>query len=95
MEYMDWENFWWTSITGPHKVVKAVAEALLAQAAVILQIPADLPWRHSMRSAVEEQFRTLNGASDTIISYIDAAEDCIGVDDPGKFLLRVSPPGKS
>ena len=46
---VSWEEFWWNNITGAHVVVSKVADALLENKMVILKVPSDLPWRHSMR----------------------------------------------
>ena len=62
----EWQYFWWNNVTGPHKAVVGVAEALLSNSTVILKVPADLPWRRPMRSAIEEQIRNM---SDTFIEH--------------------------
>ena len=66
MYFCEWQDFWWNNITGPRKAGDGVAEALLSNSTVILMVPADLPWRRPMRSAIEEQIRN-NVLKDTII----------------------------
>lgn len=88
MYFDEWQDFWWNNITGPHKAVTGVAEALLSNAAVILKVPADLPWRRPMRSAIEEQIRNMSGSGNTIITQIDAADECAPDADPGRYLLQ-------
>lgn len=84
----EWQDFWWNNITGPHKAVVGVAEALLSNSTVILKVPADLPWRRPMRSAIEEQIRNMSGSGNTIITQIDVADECTPNDDPGRYLLK-------
>lgn len=84
----EWQEFWWNSITGPHKAVTAVAEALLSNSTVILKVPADLPWRRPMRSAIEERIRNMSGSVDTIVTQLDVADECSSTDEPGRYLLK-------
>ena len=84
----EWQDFWWNNITGPRKAVDGVAEALLSNSTVILMVPADLPWRRPMRSAIEEQIRNMSGSGNTIITQIDVADECTPDDDPGRYLLK-------
>lgn len=84
----EWQDFWWNNITGPHKAVTGVAEALLSNSTVILKVPADLPWRRPMRSAIEEQIRNMSGSGNTIITQIDVADECAPDVDPGRYLLH-------
>ena len=84
----EWQDFWWNNITGPHKAVTGVAEALLSNSTVILEVPADLPWRRPMRSAIEEQIRNMSGSGNTIITQIDVADECTPDVDPGRYLLK-------
>lgn len=84
----EWQDFWWNNITGPHKAVVGVAEALLSHSTVILKVPADLPWRRPMRSVIEEQIRNMSGSVNTIITQIDVADECSANDDPGRYLLK-------
>lgn len=83
-----WDEFWWTNITGPSVVVSKVAMALLEGSSVILKVPSDLPWRHSMRSAIQSEFRDGSFSYDTIIELIDAYDDNSDRMDPGRFILH-------
>ncbi|MCI8790852.1 MAG: hypothetical protein HFH92_17510 [Lachnospiraceae bacterium] len=85
-EYV-WDEFWWNSITGPHIVVLKVSEALLDNHMVVLVVPADLPWRHSMRGAIHTAFRETLNVGDVIIELIDAVDDNPDNIEPGKFIL--------
>lgn len=73
MFYQDWSEFWWSSITGAHLAVTKVVDALSENSALIVQIPADMPWRQEMRSVIEDEFRKKTGYSETIIEIIDAS----------------------
>lgn len=84
----EWQDFWWNNITGPHKAVVGVAEALLSNSTVILEVPEDIPWRRPMRSAIEEQIRNMSGSGNTIIMQIDVADECTPDVDPGRYLLQ-------
>ncbi|MBR3763187.1 MAG: hypothetical protein IKK57_01375 [Clostridia bacterium] len=83
-----WAGFWWTSITGAKTVISEVASALLDHRMVVLQIPADLPWRQQMRSCVFDAYyqQSANISSTTI--YIDAADDNPEGLEPGKLILE-------
>lgn len=94
MRYQDWSEFWWTNITGAHLVVSRVVNALTEQGTVMLEIPADLPWRHEMRSAAEDEFRKTTGNSDMIIEVVDATDDVPEGTAPGSFLLERFAPNK-
>lgn len=66
-----WEEFWWNHITGPNVVVSSVVSALLNGKMVVLKVPSDLPWRHSMRSAVHTAFSERSDCSDVVTELID------------------------
>lgn len=83
-----WEEFWWNSITGPNVVVNNVANALLANKMVVLKVPSDLPWRHSMRSAIHTAFKGKSDYHDIVIESIDVCDDNPNALEPGKFILE-------
>lgn len=83
-----WEEFWWNSITGPNVVVNNVANALLANKMVVLKVPSDLPWRHSMRSAIHTAFKGKSDYHDIVIESIDVCDDNPNALEPGKFILK-------
>lgn len=83
-----WDEFWWTYITGPSVVVSNVSMALLESSNVILKVPSDLPWRHSMRCAIQSEFRDRSISRDTIIELIDASDDNPERMEPGRFILH-------
>lgn len=86
MIYRDWEGFWWNNITGSNMVVTKAAEALSRNKMVILIVPSDLPWRHHMRSAIEQYFRKDSETENIYIQIIDVGDDCVGI-APGEYLL--------
>ena len=88
MLYRSQEEFWWNNITGAHAVVEQVAMALLENKTVVLQVPSDLPWRYSMRSAIQSVFNERTNSRDIIIEMIDARDDNPAGLDPGHFILQ-------
>lgn len=83
-----WEEFWWNSVTGPNVVVNAVADALLSNKMVVLKVPSDLPWRHSMRSAIHTAFKRKSEYHDIVVEPIDVFDDNPNALEPGKFILE-------
>ena len=81
------KDFWWDKITGPHAVVTEVADALLDNHIVVLAVPSDLPWRHSMRQTIHHLIGTASACRDIVIHEIDAVDDNPKNLDPGKFIL--------
>ena len=81
------EEFWWNNITGAHSLVSAVAVELLESRSVVLNVPSDIPWRHSMRSAISTYFQEKNDFRDIIIQPIDAVDDNHELLEPGRFIL--------
>lgn len=84
----NWEEYWWDNITGPQQVTRNVADALLDNRPVILKVPSDLPWRHTMRRSVEALIKERHNTMDIGIRFIDAVDQKIGDADPGKYLLE-------
>ena len=82
-----WEEFWWNHITGPNVVVSSVVSALLNGKMVVLKVPSDLPWRHSMRSAVHTAFSERSDCSDVVIELIDLRDENARQVQPGRFIL--------
>lgn len=87
MSYVSWEEFWWNNITGAHSLVSAVAVELLESKNVVLNVPSDIPWRHSMRSAISTFFQEKNDRRDIIIQPIDVVDDNPESQEPGRFIL--------
>jgi hypothetical protein len=83
-----WSEFWWSSITGPNKVVADVAEGLISRSKILLIVPANLPWRHQMRIAIEDRIHMLTGSSDMTVTVIDADDEWDQKQEPGRFLLQ-------
>lgn len=88
MRKLPWEEFWWNNITGPHMAVTQVANALLDNKMVILRVPSDLPWRHSMRSAIHTAFKERSNYRDVVIEPIDIYDDNAEQLEPGRFILE-------
>ncbi len=82
-----WEEFWWNHITGPNVVVSSVVSALLDGKMVVLKVPSDLPWRHSMRSAVHTAFTERADCSDVVIELSDLRNENARQMQPGRFIL--------
>ena len=87
MSYVSWEEFWWNNITGAHSLVSTVAVELLESKNVILNVPSDIPWRHSMRSAICTYFQEKNDLRDILIQPVDAVDDNYQLQEPGRFIL--------
>lgn len=85
---MVWEEFWWNNITGAHVVVSKVANALLENSIIVLSVPSDLPWRHSMRSSIHSAFQEKNNSRDVVIEPIDIVDDNPERIEAGKFILQ-------
>ncbi|NLM83540.1 MAG: hypothetical protein GX189_02390 [Clostridiales bacterium] len=85
---ISWDEFWWTNITGPNVVVTTVAMHLLECANVVLSVPSDLPWRHSMRSSIHSEFKYRSMFQDIIIEPIDVADENPDHLEPGRFILQ-------
>lgn len=81
-------DFWWNNITGPHVLVTSVANALLENMMVALKVPADLPWRHSMRGAIRSLFQDRIDSSEVVIEAIDIVDDNSDNVEPGRFILN-------
>lgn len=88
MTTIQWEEFWWNNITGPHTVVLNVVTALLQNKMAIIRVPSDLPWRHSMRSAIHTEFLERSAFRDIVIEPIDALDDNSENLEPGKYILE-------
>ena len=84
---ISWAEFWWNNITGPHVVVTKVTNALLENRSVLLNVPADLSWRQSMRSSINSAFREKLFSSEIVIELIDDADDNPEHMAPGRFIL--------
>ena len=84
----NWAEFWWTNITGAQTLISEVANTLLDRRMVILQIPADLPWRQQMRSCIFDLYYKQSGySSESQSVYIDAVDDNPDGLEPGKLVL--------
>ena len=79
-------DFWWKDIAGPQSFVKRVTDTLLEHRIPLLSVPADLPWRHSMRNAVAERLAESRPDLENYVYFIDAADDCSD-NNIGEFLL--------
>lgn len=88
MHETQWEDFWWNNITGAQTIVEKVVDALLSNNMVVLQVPSDLPWRHSMRGAISTAFQGRSASREIIIDSWDMADDNPESIDPGKFILE-------
>lgn len=80
-------DFWWEHITGPNVLVSKVSEALKDHHMVVLSVPTDLPWRHSMRATIQSQFRDWLNDGNIVAEDIDAVDDNPDGSEPGRFIL--------
>jgi hypothetical protein len=85
---MDYAEFWWNNITGPHELVMNVADSILENKIVVLNVPSDLPWRHEMRSSIEDVFKENCLCNEIVIQSIDYADDDTEQLKPGEFILK-------
>lgn len=83
-----WEEFWWSNITGPNMIVSNAVAALLDNKMVVIKVPLDLPWRCSMRSAIDSSFKERSNNRDVIIELIDFMDENPEQLEPGKFILN-------
>lgn len=80
-------DFWWKDIAGPQNFVKRVTEILTEQHIPLLSVPADIPWRHSMRNAVVEKLAEIYPDLSLNVFIIDASDEC-PENNIGEFLLQ-------
>lgn len=78
-------ELWWSDIAGPHSVVEQVIAGLQDQRHVVLDVPADLPWRHQLRSEVDQCLRERTGVSVQEVDWADQGRDAR---DIGTWLLH-------
>lgn len=88
MQYIPWEEFWWNNITGARTVIDRVTMALLENKMVVLKVPSDLPWRHTMRSAIQNAFNEKTDLRDIVIETLDAVDNNPTDLEPGRFILQ-------
>lgn len=84
---MRWEEFWWNNITGARSFVREVEMALEENKMVVLKVPSDLPWRNSMRSAIQTAFDERNSCQNFIFDIVDAQDEIVE-SDPGRYILN-------
>lgn len=80
-------EFWWENITGPRNIVTKVISALDNKQMVLLKVPSDLPWRHTMRGVVESNFRDRVMSGELLIDIVDAVDELEMKKDLGYYLL--------
>lgn len=95
MRSIAWEEFWWNNITGARTVVEDVSLALQENKSVILLVPSDLPWRHTMRGAIQAAIDVRTESKDILIEAIDAVDNMLPDERPGRFILRQFSPSNS
>ena len=87
---MNWENAWWHTLSGPQRLVRQCAEAVLDAGTVLLRVPRDLCWRQGLRAAVEEKLQEWSSAQ-LLFEELDAEDQCPDVrteQDAGYAVLR-------
>jgi len=80
-------DFWWKDIAGPQNFVKRVTEILTERHIPLLSVPADIPWRHSMRTAVVEKLNEIHPDISPNVFTIDVSDEC-PENNIGEFLLQ-------
>ena len=88
MEEIDWQEYWWSRVTGPRGVVASVIAALRGNRSAVLHIPQDLPWRRQLRRSVCGELDSIPGLEDLAVYSIDIEDECANDMDPGKVLLE-------
>ncbi len=87
MEEIDWQEYWWSRVTGPREVVYSVISALRGKKSAVLHIPQDLPWRQELRRSVRNNLESIPGLEDLAVYPIDIEDECANDVDPGRLLL--------
>lgn len=82
------EAYWWESITGPQELIETVANEIRSRKTVALMVPEDLPWRDSMRAAVQNEIRKSPELNNVDVQFIDVKDECSGVKNIGEYLLQ-------
>lgn len=83
-----WENYWWENIAGASHTVSDVANHLALGQSIALFVPEDLPWRHSMRSAVESLFRKINSSDSVFFKTLDVNDEFDSESQISRFILK-------
>ena len=88
----DAPRVWWETITGPQRFANAVVYALKIGNFVVLQLPADFPWRRQFRFSVESLLRDHfdNASFDQIDCEADIVDQDIDSLDVAGYLLSTS-----
>lgn len=84
----NFSEFWWEEVTRPVKWVEDVVTNLIDSRMVILKVPLDLPWRHDMRRAINNEFKQRTMNNSVMICEIDVSDDNKNHLSPGRFLLE-------
>ena len=80
-------RFWWEKVTGPNYIVSTIARSLTEGVSVVISVPDDLPWRHSMRNTVRTILNREYGQTDALIDSVDVKDSC-PEEEPGMYILR-------
>lgn len=87
---MDWAQYWWSKVTGPHAIVESVIDRLLAKTNVHVVDPHRMPWpmefRHTLRNSLTRN-PDLGTLGLNVIDLSGATSD-EGSGDPGTYLLQ-------
>ena len=80
-------DFWWQSVTGPRRFISETLRTLQESCIPLLQIPIDLPWRHTLRGVFQDLMREESPDVEFSFDIIDVADQCAN-QDIGDFLLE-------
>lgn len=84
----EWSDLWWSSITGPRSMCRAVARSLSQRGNVCVIVPDDLPWRNDMRACIEKEMRQFPDMESFYMEFIDVEDECGSISDIGRYLLE-------
>lgn len=85
------QEFWWSTVTGPHAVVLDASAALRDGWAVALQGGSDAAWGTDLRHAIERTFKE-NMSTEEVLMHVVDGDSCTTAAEIGRMLLDVFAP---
>ncbi len=83
----DVAQIWWKDITGPMVFINDIT-GLLLETSFVVRVPDDLPWRHEMRTEIQEKLQAEYDYSGVSIHFVDAEAIDYSNTDIGSFILQ-------
>ena len=71
---MTWADEWWRRMSGPHRFIERASDLIQKNGMVLLQVPEDLCWRHTLRTAMVEKIGEWNGG--LFHEELDVRDEC-------------------